>query len=247
MFTDTQTIRVAGNWRVRIETALTASTVVIVVIGPHWLSLTDEFGQRRIDQDDDWVRIEIRHALRNGVPIIPLLINTKLPSPLGLPADIRGMLDFQAFNLTEERWESDLGHLLSDLEKMGFKNVAPPPIRYPVPHVSIAELSLAELENAISALSGWTAITTPLEGKEPLTKTELHKRFEFQSFERAVDFMVEVRPFVTRLQHHPRWENTWRTVSIWLSTWDIGHKPSALDIELAEVIESVYKRYDQQR
>jgi pterin-4a-carbinolamine dehydratase len=59
--------------------------------------------------------------------------------------------------------------------------------------------------------------------------------------------MVEVRPFVTRLQHHPRWENTWRTVSIWLSTWDIGHKPSALDIELAEVIESVYKRYDQQR
>jgi pterin-4a-carbinolamine dehydratase len=244
VFTDTQAIRAADNWRERIQAALAASTVLIVVIGPHWLLLTDEFGRRRIDLDEDWVRVEIRHALSNQTPIIPVLINSQLPTPPALPSDIRGMLDFQAFTLAEERWESDLARLLSDLEVLGFKRAVPPPIRYPVPHVSIAELSPTELDTALSGLPGWIAVSAPLPGKEPLTRTELHKRFEFDSFELAIDFMMEVRPLVTELQHHPRWENTWKTISIWLSTWDIGHKPSTLDIKLAGLIENAYRNFE---
>jgi len=121
------------------------------------------------------------------------------------------------------------------------QRIAPPPIAYPVPHVSVAELSPAEINDALISLPGWTLVTSPVEGKEPLNKTELHKRFEFSSFERAMKFMVTVASEVTRSQHHPRWENTWRTVGIWLSTWDIGHKPSQLDIQLANVIEKTYR------
>lgn len=46
-------------------------------------------------------------------------------------------------------------------------------------------------------------------------------------------------------QHHPRWENIWRTVVIWLSTWDIGHKPSQLDLDLAREVERIYHDYSE--
>ena len=54
--------------------------------------------------------------------------------------------------------------------------------------------------------------------------------------------MREVSESVVKVKHHPRWENIWRTVTIWLSTWDIGHKPSQLDVDLAREIERIYKK-----
>jgi hypothetical protein len=35
-------------------------------------------------------------------------------------------------------------------------------------------------------------------------------------------------------------------VSVWLSTWDIGHKPSRLDIELALYLDELYKTFQAQ-
>ena len=43
VFMDTQAVRLATNWRKRISDAINASTLLIVVIGPHWLSLADEY------------------------------------------------------------------------------------------------------------------------------------------------------------------------------------------------------------
>jgi pterin-4a-carbinolamine dehydratase len=45
---------------------------------------------------------------------------------------------------------------------------------------------------------------------------------------------------VQKLQHHPRWENQWRTVTVYLSTWDIGNKITALDIQLARAFDALY-------
>jgi hypothetical protein len=51
------------------------------VIGPRWLELSDEQGNRRIDDSSDIVRIEISTALQRGIPVIPILLNgTKIPS-----------------------------------------------------------------------------------------------------------------------------------------------------------------------
>jgi pterin-4a-carbinolamine dehydratase len=41
-------------------------------------------------------------------------------------------------------------------------------------------------------------------------------------------------------QHHPDWRNPWRTVTVNLSTWDIGSQISTLDISLAKVFDKVY-------
>ena len=49
---------------------------------------------------------------------------------------------------------------------------------------------------------------------------------------------------ISTVEHHPRWENIWRTVTVWLTTWDIGSQPSVLDIELAGYLDQLFKPYD---
>jgi hypothetical protein len=40
-----------------IEVAVQSCDVLIAVIGQRWLSVTDEAQQRRIDSEQDWVRL----------------------------------------------------------------------------------------------------------------------------------------------------------------------------------------------
>jgi pterin-4a-carbinolamine dehydratase len=76
-------------------------------------------------------------------------------------------------------------------------------------------------------------VSSEIPGREPQMRTELYRSFEFSSFDDAIAFMGAAVPTINQLNHHPRWENLWRTVSVWLTTWDIGHRISPLDIDLA--------------
>ena len=120
VFMDTESIRTGSRWPATIEEALRRATVIVAVIGPNWLRATDEHGRRRLDKADDWVRNEIAYALGEGVPIIPLIISkTPLPKREALPEPLEDLTLHQAFELRDERWESDLGLLLSELEGRG--------------------------------------------------------------------------------------------------------------------------------
>lgn len=46
--------------------------VALVIIGEQWLNTTDGTGNRRLDSEQDFVRIEIETALAREIPIIPL-------------------------------------------------------------------------------------------------------------------------------------------------------------------------------
>ena len=107
--------------------------------------------------------------------------------------------------------------------------------------LTIRELTEQELE-AVKTLS-WEIIETDLPGLEPKKRTELFRKFEFASFEDAMAFMGAAEQKISAIDHHPRWENIWRTVLVWLSTWDIGHKPSILDLELARYLEDLRTRF----
>ena len=54
VFMDTEAIRIGADWPETINKALAAATVLVAVIGPSWLRIADEYGQRRIDKEDDW-------------------------------------------------------------------------------------------------------------------------------------------------------------------------------------------------
>jgi len=63
VFMDENVIQGSNAWPDRIRTALEIASAVIVLIGEKWLMSHDEYGRRRLDLDDDWVRKEVRTAL----------------------------------------------------------------------------------------------------------------------------------------------------------------------------------------
>jgi pterin-4a-carbinolamine dehydratase len=247
VFTDTESIRMSDDWPDRIDQALAAATLLLPVIGPDWLRTADEDGRRRIDQEDDWVANEIRHALDSQVLVLPILISrTPMPKKTALPAALAALASKQAFELRDERWETDLGSLLDKMEELGFSRTSAEVIRYPHPALTLRELSEADLAEGLRQLPWWHPSVTDLPGQRGRQRFEIYRPYEFDSFEDAIAFMCAATPEITRRQHHPRWQNLWRTVSVWLSTWDIGHKPSRLDIELALYLDELYKTFQAQ-
>ncbi len=241
---DTESIRTADDWPQQIDRALRSATVVIAVIGPSWLRISDEYGRRRIDKEDDWVRNEIRYGLENSITVLPILLaKTSLPERSALPECLGKLTERQAFELRDDRWEHDLNLLLSRLEELGFRKKTDRPLRYPKPRITLKELSRDEIMEVLKRLPDWELINSGIPGKEPLTQTEFKRAYEFASFEDAMNFMHVASKHISEVQHHPRWENTWRTVMVWLSTWDIGHKPSRLDIDLAQFLEDLRRGY----
>ncbi len=71
------------------------------------------------------------------------------------------------------------------------------------------------------------------------TKHGLYKQFNFENFKEAFAFMTRVAELAEEYQHHPRWENEWSTVQIWLITHDAGSTITDKDRQLAEAIDAV--------
>jgi hypothetical protein len=64
VFIDVEAIEPGADFGEALVRAVAACRVLVVVIGPAWLSAVDEQGRRRIDDPDDWVRLEVGAALR---------------------------------------------------------------------------------------------------------------------------------------------------------------------------------------
>lgn len=73
------------------------------------------------------------------------------------------------------------------------------------------------------------------------TKHGLYKQFNFADFKSAFAFMTAVAGEAERLGHHPRWENEWSVVQIWLITHDADSKITDKDRQLAEAIDALVK------
>jgi ribonuclease HI/pterin-4a-carbinolamine dehydratase len=71
------------------------------------------------------------------------------------------------------------------------------------------------------------------------TKHGLYKQFNFENFKEAWAFMSQVAEIAEKYQHHPRWENEWNVVQIWLITHEGDQRITDRDRELAEAIDSI--------
>ena len=90
LFLDVDDQAAGEDYRVAIEKALDQAAVVLVVIGPRWVSMSNAAGRRRIDDPGDMVRAEIESALRHGTRIVPVLVEgAVMPRPTELPEPLR--------------------------------------------------------------------------------------------------------------------------------------------------------------
>ncbi len=69
------------------------------------------------------------------------------------------------------------------------------------------------------------------------TKHGLYKQFVFHNFSDAWAFMERVAKAADHVDHHPRWQNDWNVVDIWLSTHEQGMSITENDRKLANTID----------
>jgi hypothetical protein len=104
--------------------------LVLVVIGPDWLTTTDAQGRPRLQDAHDFVRVEIATALQRGTPVVPVLVcGARMPSQRELPEDIAALARRQAHELSDSRWDYDIGVLIATLEGLGIESLAQPPVQ----------------------------------------------------------------------------------------------------------------------
>ena len=97
-----------------ITSAVGSCDVLLTLIGNEWLTITDADGQRRLDDPDDFVRLEIEAALTRNVRVIPILVEgAQMPRADELPDSLAKLVRRQALELSPARFEFDTSRLLS--------------------------------------------------------------------------------------------------------------------------------------
>lgn len=115
VFRDVLDIAAGARFAEVIDAALSKARVVLVLIGPRWLGERSD-GTRRIDEDDDFVRMEVALALTSACTVVPVLVaGTVLPAAPDLPPDLRPLTRRQAVSLNETSWDTDLARLIGAL------------------------------------------------------------------------------------------------------------------------------------
>ncbi len=118
VFRDVDDIRPGEDFVQAIESHMKAVDVVLVMIGPRWLSAGTD-GTRRLDDMHDFVRQEITAALGSERPVIPLLVGSAtMPAEANLPGAIAGLARRQAVVLSDAGWRGDVERLVKHLREL---------------------------------------------------------------------------------------------------------------------------------
>ena len=126
LFMDVNSVPAGTRWPPRIQDKLREATVVLAVIGPAWLTASDQWGRRRLDKVNDWVRLELEAALDQHKGIIPVLVGHEIsPSPdEALPKKLRGLFKHEYIRLRPEveTWNEDMNSVGRQLIEWGLKD-----------------------------------------------------------------------------------------------------------------------------
>jgi pterin-4a-carbinolamine dehydratase/uncharacterized protein YlzI (FlbEa/FlbD family) len=112
------------------------------------------------------------------------------------------------------------------------------PKNFPTPPDALKKKKLTDILK--NELQHWRVVKSPLPINPNKERIEIFRELIFEDFDHVVDFINKLKPICNILPHHPRWENTWRTLKIYLSTWDAKHIITYKDILLARNIEMLY-------
>ncbi len=118
IFIDVDSISPGSEFEKVLHSTLHSCSVVLVLIGIHWLMIADVEGRRRLDNSSDYVRREIRDAMNQGLRVIPVLLGrAAMPEESQLPPDIKRLAKLQNVTLKHETFKTDLHELTKKLEQ----------------------------------------------------------------------------------------------------------------------------------
>jgi len=109
---DIDTIGLGEDFVKAIETTVAKCDVLIAVIGNNWVTSKDEHGERRLDNPEDFVRMEIGTALKREIRVIPVLVDgASMPRTAELPDDLKPLVRRNALPITDTSFDGDCQRL----------------------------------------------------------------------------------------------------------------------------------------
>lgn len=147
IFVDVDNIPIGKDFVEVISAEVSNSDILLAVIGKQWLTIND--GQRRrLDNPEDFVRIEIATALRSGIPVSPILVqDASMPRAEELPDELKPLARRNAFVLSRAHRHEDLDRLIKEVERVLAATPGQPAATNKVPFVKygLLVISLAVL------------------------------------------------------------------------------------------------------
>jgi tetratricopeptide (TPR) repeat protein len=123
IFMDVDQIPAGIDFVAHLNSQVAACNVALVVIGPHWLNVKNEAGERRLHQPDDFVAIEIAAALARDIRVIPVLVDgANVPKVSELPDALKPLVRRQAIEVRQPHFGRDAEALIERVhEALGDK------------------------------------------------------------------------------------------------------------------------------
>jgi hypothetical protein len=137
---DVAAIEPGRDFRKAIDQSVANCTVLLAIIGLEWLEAKDATGGCRLNDPNDFVRIELASALGRDIPVVPVLVRgAKMPHVDQLPDDLKELAYRNAVELTHARWKSDVQVLIRALRPFMDEPYPAAPERNKEPGLGLAE------------------------------------------------------------------------------------------------------------
>jgi formylglycine-generating enzyme required for sulfatase activity len=120
VFMDVDSIALGRDFRSALQETTASCDLMLVLIGRNWADARDEGGRVRLENPADYVRLEVEAGLKRDIVVTPVLVQgAHMPAPEDLPAEIRDLAYRNGFELSHNRWESDVGEMVRRLDLRG--------------------------------------------------------------------------------------------------------------------------------
>jgi hypothetical protein len=112
-------IRPGADFVAALENEVARCGVMLAIIGGQWLDLKAANGKRRIDQTDDFVRVEIASALKQGKTVVPVIVDgAQMPAERLLPSPLKQLSRCHAVSIRSDRFNADIDGLIGQLRNL---------------------------------------------------------------------------------------------------------------------------------
>jgi hypothetical protein len=119
VFMDVDSIDIGVDFARAVIEAVVRCNILLALIGRDWSAVTDSKGKRRIDDPDDFVRIEIETALQRDIRVVPVLVDgAALPQANDLPPSLQPLIRRQALELSHAGFRSEISRLVAAVDEV---------------------------------------------------------------------------------------------------------------------------------
>lgn len=118
IFKDVDDIPLGVDFKEFLDQKVSECTVLLAVIGDRWVNAADAAGKQRLNDPNDFVRIEIESALARDIPVIPLLVRgASMPAAADLPPSLQKLVFKNGLPIrSDPDFHHDMERLISALE-----------------------------------------------------------------------------------------------------------------------------------